>query len=254
MKKLVPARLSRRHHDRGDEQSRECEEAENRRGEDAPYRQRHTHQRHAAATRLEHRRHVVETAHREGDDEDRERCEHADDAPARARRSRQNRLRRIERPAGAGRAAGHEHAGDQHEYCEQIHPEAQHVHVREHHVPRPAHEWNEQVAEAAEEEGGEEVDHHDHPVHGDELVITLRLDDREGVRKAKLQSHHHRHRHRDQPDRHCDDRVLDRNDLVILAPDVFANESLRIVQLVLVVPIGDCDKRHLHPPDELLGG
>ncbi len=61
------------HHDRSDEQRRECKQAENRRDEDAPDRERHSHQRHAATARLEHRRDIVQAAHREGDDEDGER-------------------------------------------------------------------------------------------------------------------------------------------------------------------------------------
>ena len=53
------------------------------------------------AARLQHGHHVVQAAHREADDEDRERNEHQDDAPVRARRAGEDRLRRVQRPAGA---------------------------------------------------------------------------------------------------------------------------------------------------------
>ena len=226
------------------EQRREGQQAEDRRHEDAPHRQRHAHQRHAAAARLQHRGHVVEAAHRERDDEDRERREHADDAPAVARRARRDRLRRIQRPAGARRTARHEEPGDEHQHREQVEPEAQHVQVREHHVPRAAHQRDEVVAETAEEQRGQQVDHHDHAVHGDVLVIVLRRDERERVGEAQLQAHQHRHHQRDQADADRDQRVLDRDDLVILAPDVLADERLGIVQRVLVVAICDCDECH----------
>ena len=66
-----------RHHDRADTNSAgNASRPRIGRHEDAPHRQRHAHQRHAAAARLQHRRDVVQAAHRERDDEDRERDEH----------------------------------------------------------------------------------------------------------------------------------------------------------------------------------
>jgi hypothetical protein len=235
-------RAVERHHDRGDEQRREGEEAEDRRGEDAPHRERHAHQRHAPAARLEHGRHVVEAAHGEGDDEDAERHQHQDDAEARSRRPGQHRLRRVERPARAGRPARHEEAREQHDDRDEVDPEAQHVHVREHHVARAAHERNEVIAEPAEEEGGQQVDHHDHPVHRDELVIAVRVDEVELLREAQLQAHQRREHERHQADEYRHDGVLDRDDLVVLAPDVLLDESVRIVDGGIAVR--DCDVSH----------
>jgi hypothetical protein len=81
-------------------------------------------------------------------------------------------------------------------------------------------------------------------VHGDVLVIVLRRDQRERVGEAELQAHQHRHHQRDQADRDGDQRVLDRDHLVILAPDVLADERFRIVQRVLVIAVGNCDECH----------
>ena len=174
MKKLVPSSRSSSIITRADEQRREGQQRHDRRDEDAPDRQRHAHQRHPARARLQHRHHVVQAAHGEADDEQRQRDQHQDDAPVLARRARQDRLRRIERPARAGRSARHEEAGDQHQHRQQVDPVAQHVHVGEHHVPRAEHQRDQVVAEAAEEQRGQQVDHHDHAVHGDELVVGRR--------------------------------------------------------------------------------
>ena len=90
---------------------------------------------------------------------------------SRARGSRENGLWRIERPTGPGRSAGHEEACHQHQHGEQVDPVAQHVHERENHVARAEHQRDQVIAEPAEEQRGEQVDHHDHAVHGDELVV-----------------------------------------------------------------------------------
>ncbi len=231
-----------RHHHGAHEQCREGEQGQDRGHEDAPDRERHPHHRHAAAARLQHRHDVVKAAHREADDEDRERHEHQGDAPVGARGAARDRLRRVERPAGAGGPARHEEARDQHEHRQQVHPVGQHVQVREHHVPRAALERDQQIPEPAQEQRREQVDHHDHPVHGDELVIVVGADEAEGVGEAELHPHHHRQRERHEPDPDRGDRVLDRDDLVVLAPDVLRDEGLRIVQVCVLVR--DCDVCH----------
>ena len=63
-------------HDAGNQQSRECEQAKDGGDEYAPYRQRHPHQGHAAATGLQHGGYVVEPAHGERHDEQHERNQH----------------------------------------------------------------------------------------------------------------------------------------------------------------------------------
>jgi hypothetical protein len=52
--------------------------------------------------------------------------------------------------------------------------------IGKHHVPGADHQRDEVVAEASEEQGREQVDHHDHAVHGDELIILLGIDEGEG--------------------------------------------------------------------------
>jgi hypothetical protein len=79
-------------------------------------------------------------------------------------------------------------------------------------------------------------------VHGDVLVVIVRRDEREDVRETQLQAHQHRHDQRNQPDRDRDHSILDRDHLVILAPDVFPDEGLRIVQSMLMIAICQGDE------------
>ena len=182
MKKLVPSVRSSSHHDGADEQGGKCQQRQDGGHEDAPDRQRQAHHRHAARAGLQHGHHVVQTAHREADDEDGQRDEHQDDSPVRARRAVQDRLRRVQGPAGAGRPAGHEEAGDQ-QHRQQVQPVADHVHVGEHHVAGADHQRDQVVAEAAQEQRRQQVDHHDHAVHADQLEVGARVDEGEAARK-----------------------------------------------------------------------
>src|SRR5690606_22857744 len=193
-----------------------------------------------AAARLQYGRDVVQPAHRERNDEHGERDQHENDAPVDSGRAASDGLRRIQGPAGARRAARHEETRQQDDHREQVETVAQHVHVREHHVPRAEHQRDQVVAKAAEEQRGQQVDHHDHAVHGDELVIALRGDEGEVVGETELQPHHHRQAERYDSDEDCSGCVLDCDDLVVLAPYVLGYEGLRIVVLYLVITIGDC--------------
>ena len=79
-------------------------------------------------------------------------------------------------------------------------------------------------------------------MHGDELVIPVGVDEVELVGEAELQAHQRRQHERDQPDEDRDDGVLDRDDLVVLAPDVLFDERMRIVDGGIAVR--DCDVGH----------
>jgi hypothetical protein len=72
---------------------------------------------------------------------------------------------------------------------EQVDPVAQHVHIGEHHVPGADHQRDQVVAEAAEEQRREQVDHHDHAVHGDELQVLVGIDKRKRAGESELQPH-----------------------------------------------------------------
>ena len=181
---------------------------------------------------LQHRDDIVQAAHGEADDEQDQRDEHQDDAPVLAAgRAGQDGLRRVERPAGAGRPAGREEARHQHQHGEQVDPVAQHVDIGKHHVARADHQRDQVVAEAAEEQRGQQVDHHDHAVHGDELVVGF------GVMKAKVPGKPSCRRisqdstSATRPMAIAVPRILDGDDLGVLREDVLRPPALRMVEL-----------------------
>ncbi len=150
-----------------------------------------------------------------------------------AGRAGHDRLRRIERPAGAGRSAGGKEACHEHQHRKQINPVAQHVGVGEHHVAGPDHQRDQVVAEAAEKQRGQQIDHHDHAVHGDELVVGLGGDEIERAGKAELQAHQPGQHQRHHADRDGGSRILDGDDLGILGEDVFRPPAVRMVEVHL---------------------
>ncbi len=243
--------LVEQHHHAADEQRRKGQQRQDRRDEDAPHRQRHAQQGHAFAARLQHRGDVVQTPHRRGDDEDQQRDEHQDDAPFMSGRARQDRLRRIQRPTGAGGATGYEEAGHQHQHRQQIDPEAQHVHVREHHVARADHQRDQVVAEAAEKQRRQQVDHHDHSVHRHELVVALGVDELEHAGKADLQAHQVGQQQPHQADGDGGAGVLHGNHLVVLAPDVAREEALR--RVIVCCGVDECH-RYIPVESQRCGG
>ena len=221
------------HHDRGDEQRRESQQRHHGSRENAPHRQGHAHQRHAARARLQHRHHVVQPAHGEADDEQDQRGQHENDAPVLPGGAGEDRLRRVQRPAGAGRPARHEEGRRQHHDCEQVDPVTQHVHIGEHHVPGADHQRDKVVAEASQEQCREQVDHHDHAVHGDELEILIGIDKGECAGKSQLQPHQPRQHQGHQPDRRRRQRVLDGDDFGVLRKDVLRPPALGVIELNL---------------------
>ena len=161
----------------------------------------------------------------------------------RSGRAVQDGLRRVQGPAGAGRPAGHEEARDQQQHGQQVEPVAEHVHVREHHVAGADHQRDQVVAEPAQEQRREQVDDHDHPVHADQLQVGARGDEGDTPREPELQPHEPREHQRHQPDRDRGHRVLDRDHLRVLAPDVLADEGLRVVELGLADLRSRCEFR-----------
>ena len=174
------------HHHAGHEQSGKRQQRHHRGDENAPQSQGHAHQGHASGPGLKDGHHIIQPTHREADDEQDKRDQHHDDAPVRPRRALQDRLRRIERPARPGWAARNKETRDQHEHRQQVHPETEHVYIRKHHVPGANHQRDQVVAEPAEKQRGEKVDHHDHAVHGDELIIGAGVNERQQPWKSEL--------------------------------------------------------------------
>ena len=177
------------HHNGRHQQGREGEQTQHGGHEDAPHAQGQPHHGQAAAAVLQHGDHIVQAPHGEGHDEHRQGNQHQHDAHIMARRSGHGGLGRIEGPACPGRPAADEETGQQNQHRQQIDPVTEHIHEREHHIPRPAHKGDQIIAEAAEEQRREQVDHHDHPVHGHGLIVETGVDEVHRVREAQLQAH-----------------------------------------------------------------
>ncbi len=150
------------------------------------------------------------------------------------RRAGEDGLRRVQGPARASRPARYEETRRQHQHGQQIDPVTQHVHIGEHHVAGADHQRDEVVAEAPEKQRREQVDDHDHAVHGDKLQVGLRLDKGEGVRKAELQPHQPRQHQGYQANGGRRESILDGDDLGVLAPDIFRDEAMRVVKLYVL--------------------
>ena len=178
---------------------------------------------------LQHRGHVVQAAHGSGDDENRQGHQHQHDAPFGARGALGDGLRWVEGPARTGGAAGGEEAGEQDNYREQVEPVAEHVDVGEDHVARSHHQRDQVVAEAAEEQGGEQVDDHDHAVHGHRLIIGAGVHEPDTAGETQLHAHQAGQDQGDQADEDRRQGILNGYDLVVLAPDIAGQEALGFV-------------------------
>lgn len=222
-------RFVEQHHDAADKQCGKSQQGEYGGDENSPYSQRHAQQRHAFGTRLQYRGDIIQAAHGRRHNKNQQRYQHQDDAPVMPGRSLQNRLRRIQRPAGTGRTTRHEKAGHQHQHRQQVHPKAQHVQVGENHIPRAHNQRNQVIPKTAEEQSRQQINHHDHAVHGHELIVVRRVDEGKAAGETQLQTHQVRQCHADQPHRDGDAGIMNRDHLVILAPHIFSPEALRRV-------------------------
>src|SRR3954447_6539960 len=67
-------------------------------------------------------------------------------------------------------------------------------------------------------------------MHGDELVIALGINKGEAAREPKLQPHQPRQHEGNHSDQHCRERVLDSDDLSVLAKDVLREPAFRMIK------------------------
>ena len=105
-------------------------------------------------------------------------------------------------------SARDEEAGQHHQTGEQSDPEREHIESREGHVPRPDHERDEKITEAAYHDRHHHKEDHEGGMYGEEHIISLRRNDPfvgVGFRQppqpwhrrlgpGKLPADHHRHK------------------------------------------------------------
>jgi hypothetical protein len=138
--------------------------------------------------------------------------EHAGGGRKHLRGGKRRRIRRIEGPAGVHAAGQQRINGEKGAAHEQI-PACQ-VQARECQVARPDHHGNEKVAERRRDRGNQKEPHHDHAVHGEELVVGLDADQL-AVRGQQVETDHGGGRTADAEEQ-CDrDRVQNADALVV---------------------------------------
>ncbi len=130
---------------------------------------------------------------------------------AAARRVLQLGERRVAGPPALGR--GEEDRGVEDEAAGGEEPERQRVQLRERHVPRADHERQEVVAEARHDRDDEQEDHR-RPVHRDQLVVRLRVQQRV-VRLGELEPDQQRLGPSEQEEHEGEDQVHDPDALVV---------------------------------------
>jgi hypothetical protein len=72
-------------------------------------------------------------------------------------------------------------------------------------------------------------------VHGHELQVVFGLDEMKAARETQLQPHDERQHQGDDADADRRRGILERDDLMVLAPDIFADPRLRMVKRPQIV-------------------
>jgi len=162
-----------------EQQRRRAEHRDEQRGQDRgepepPDGERQAHVGHAGRAQADDRGHVVHRAHGRGGAGDEDGGHHQ--RLAQPGHAHVGGERRVGGPARAGGPEGGEEGGQHQELREQERPERVHVEAREGHVPRADHERDEQVPEAADQDGRHGEEDHDEPVRGEELLVHGRAD------------------------------------------------------------------------------
>ena len=96
-------------------------------------------------------------------------------------------VRRVEVPAGVGRAPGGEPGAVEHDPTEQEHPVREGVQARERHVGGTDHQRQDEVPEAGEDRDDDEENHRQ-AVHREELVEGVAADDVGGLGRDQLRA------------------------------------------------------------------
>ena len=153
--------------------------------------------------------------------------------------------RRVAGPAVQRRAAGDEERGEHDHERDERGPERKHVQDRERHVLRADLDRQEVIAESALRRRGQHEEHHDGAVHGQQAEVGFRLDlaEQRQIRRRPdhVDAHQQRQEHADKHRRERQKVILQPDDFVIQAENVFANEAGRgrvSVNRVRVVSVG----------------
>ena len=141
----------------------------------------------------------------------------------------------ISRPPMQRRSARHKERAENHNEANERRPERKHVQDGERHVGRSNLNRQEVITESALRRGRQHEEHHDGAVHGQQGEICLRLDlaDHWQYRRRPdhVDAHQKRQKHPDKHRRERQEEILNADDFVIEAENVFPNETLRSVRV-----------------------
>ncbi|GBD05958.1 hypothetical protein HRbin20_01559 [bacterium HR20] len=227
---------------------RKCKKTQDRSNDNAPDRQRHPHERHPFGAHVECSRHIVQTAHRRSNDEQRNCDEPQVLTKPRTRRCFRERTQwRIGRPSSRCCTGAHKKGNGDNNTREEVEPVAEHVQERKRHITCTDLERDEEIPKAAGENCRKQEKDHDRAVHGHEHVISWCLESatlhvcwhqepHEGqvvIRPCELDPEDPRHHHADKSHDQRSDHVLHGDDFVILAEDILRPETLGLVVMCL---------------------
>jgi len=217
------------------EENAEGQQAEDGGDEPRPAGQRHAQQRHALGAQIDQCGDEVQRAHQRRGAEDRDAHDPEGHPCALSGTSdlAEAAERRIGGPATDGSAFRYEERGDEDDERDKRRPEGEHVQRREGHILGADLNRQEVVSEAGLRRGGEHHKDHDGAVHGEQRQILFRQNGaarHEGkleVGPGQVDTHEEgkRHAHEDAEER--EQNVLNSDDLMIFAKDVFPDEPRR---------------------------
>ena len=133
------------------------------------------------------------------------------------------------------RSAGHKERRDDHDEADERRPERKHVQDRERHVRRANLNRQKVISEPALRRRRQHEEHHDGAVHRQQAEIRLRLDlahqRQHRGRPDQVNAHQQRQEHPDKHRRERQEEILNADDFVIEAENVFPDETLRSVRV-----------------------
>ena len=192
--------------------------------------------RHALGPHIERGRHEIQRAHQRRQTKNRNARDPQIGAQSFTRPGRWHRAqRRISRPPMQRSASRHKKRRDDHHESHKRRPERKHVQDRKRHIRRADLNGQKVISESSLRRRGQHEEHHDGAVHGEQAEIGFRLDlahqRQHRGRPDQMNAHQQRQEH---PHKHCRERqkeILNADNFVIEAENIFPNESLRSVRV-----------------------
>ena len=245
VEEVRPERPVEQEHPEGRGQDWRRHELQDGGDEQRPHRQRHSEEMHPGSAHVHDRGDVVHRPHDRRRPED----EHTHDPEGLAQTDagvlRVGAQWRVSRPAGGRGSTLDEERRSHDGAARQRHPERQHVQLVKRHVPGSDHQRNQEIPEGAGQDRDDHQEDHDRSVHGEQGVVVRRVCRIPALRKprrqrdlpigeAELPADNHRQESAQDHEQQAHEQELNPDDLVVLGEDVFRDEGLLVVSVVLI--------------------